>query len=239
MTWGPPLYSLADKPRTLSASTLQRLRRDIVSGRLPPGSKLRIAELAERYGAGASPLREALSQLVGDGLVRVIGQRGFSVPDLSLAELNDIADWRAKLECEALALSMKNRSVAWEADVVAAHYRLTNIKDDDGDCEDSFGDLWERRHWAFHFALYKACGSVWLLRFCETLAEQGERYRRAFVTYDAIDPRIEKEHDEILKAVLADRPDDAVATLKTHIGRAADLAKANLTLQMDERANAQ
>src|SRR6185369_8530624 len=57
----------------------RRLRDDIISGALVPAEKLRIEHLRQRYGIGASALREALSRLVSDGLVECEAQRGYWV----------------------------------------------------------------------------------------------------------------------------------------------------------------
>ena len=54
-----------------------RMRQDILSGKLKPGSKLRFTDLAENYKAGNSTLRESLSRLTADRLVIAQGQRGF------------------------------------------------------------------------------------------------------------------------------------------------------------------
>ena len=53
----------ADEVPTQARQVAGVLRRDILEGALPPGSRLRIEGLRERYSVGASPLREALSQL--------------------------------------------------------------------------------------------------------------------------------------------------------------------------------
>jgi GntR family carbon starvation induced transcriptional regulator len=54
--------------------SLARLREDVVSGRLKSGLKVKSESLKEIYGVGTSPIREALFQLAGEGLVRVEGQ---------------------------------------------------------------------------------------------------------------------------------------------------------------------
>jgi len=57
------------KTRTLKESVADKLRRDIVSGVLPPGTILRDLELAERYDASTSPVREAVTLLTAEGLI--------------------------------------------------------------------------------------------------------------------------------------------------------------------------
>jgi DNA-binding GntR family transcriptional regulator len=55
------------------------IREDIVEGRLEPGARLKTAELAERYGTSTNPVREALHQLQGEGIVVISPNRGARV----------------------------------------------------------------------------------------------------------------------------------------------------------------
>ena len=73
--------------KTLAAQVYEKLREDIVAGHLEPGSKLKLEQLLSKYSVGMSPLREALSRLVGDMLVTSQGQRGFRVAPLSLTQI--------------------------------------------------------------------------------------------------------------------------------------------------------
>ena len=75
---------------TLSERAAGMLERDILAGKLLPGSRLAIAELAQHYDIGATPLREGLSRLVSRGLIVAIGQRGFRVASVSREDLADI-----------------------------------------------------------------------------------------------------------------------------------------------------
>lgn len=55
------------------------LRRDILSGVFEPGDRLKINALVERYDVGANPIREALQQLQGEGLVEMTPNKGAAV----------------------------------------------------------------------------------------------------------------------------------------------------------------
>lgn len=79
---------------TLATAVYERLRADLISSALLPGEKLRMERLRERYGVGASPLREALNRLVSEGLVAQIDQKGFRVADVSLEELQELTQAR-------------------------------------------------------------------------------------------------------------------------------------------------
>jgi DNA-binding GntR family transcriptional regulator len=227
--WGPPIrIGNSQEPRTLTDATLERLREDIISGRLKSGLKVKSERLKEMYGVGTSPIREALFQLTGDGLVRAEGQRGFRVAELNEKELADITDWRVRLEGEALRRAILQGNLEWEATAVAALYRLKKVQESSRTRGGSAADLWEKHHREFHFALYATCGSPWLLRFCELLVQNGERYRRAFVRYTEIDRSITEEHEALLDAAIKRDASRAVKVLESHIRHAAELAAKNL-----------
>lgn len=228
--WGPTLrVGQAREHKTLTEQTLARLRQDIVSGAFEPGQKVKSDDLKRRYEVGTSPIREALFQLVSEGLVRSDGQRGFRVAELRQEELLDITDWRARLECEALRRAIATGDMEWEARIVAAFHRLSRVEGQSGLDPREAADLWEEHHRAFHFALYSGCGSPWLLRFCELLIQHGERYRRAYIAYPRISSSITAEHQAIMDAAMAREAERASDLLERHIRHAADLALAHAT----------
>src|SRR5690606_11761430 len=102
---------------TLAELAAQRVHDDILSGRLRPGSRLAVAELAARHGIGATPIREGLSRLVARGLIVAIGRRGFRVAETSQADLADLTHFRLLVECEGMRLSLRHGGDAWEAGV--------------------------------------------------------------------------------------------------------------------------
>jgi GntR family carbon starvation induced transcriptional regulator len=226
--WGPPIrIGNSQEHRTLTDATLERLREDIISGRLKPGTKVKSDTLKEMYGVGTSPIREALFQLAGDGLVRADGQRGFRVAELNEKELADITDLRVKLEGETLRRAVLQGNLEWEATAVAALYRLKKVQEV-SPAKGTAADVWEKHHREFHFALYVTSGSPWLLRFCELLIQNGERYRRAFVRYTEIDRSITEEHEALLDAAIKRDASRAVRILENHIRHAAELAAKSL-----------
>ncbi|MGE0503418.1 MAG: FCD domain-containing protein [Rhizobiaceae bacterium] len=187
----------------LSDAALGALREDILSGELPPNTRLRMAMLHKRYNIGASPLREALSRLVADNLVVALQRRGFAVAPVSLDDFRDLTNLRKLLEKEALVLSLQNGDDKWEAGVVAAYHQLNRVQ---GRLEpnnpEGFNE-WEALNQAFHDALVAACGSVWLLRARNTAYICSERYRRICLSIKSISRDVRAEHEELLNAALA------------------------------------
>ena len=85
--------------------------------------------MKQDYGVSVSTLREILNWLASEKLVLAEGQRGFEVTDVSVEDLKEIAAFRELLETHALTQSFATGDVEWEANVVAAHHKLSLMED--------------------------------------------------------------------------------------------------------------
>jgi DNA-binding GntR family transcriptional regulator len=127
------------------------LRRQILSGSVAPGTRLREVEMAEAFGVSRQTLRAALAELVHDGLLRRAPHRGVWVPALTADELRDVYYLRAVIEAEAA--SRLAQEPARIESVRGALDRLAALPPDVG-----WGTMQEA-HLAFHRALVDAVGS--------------------------------------------------------------------------------
>lgn len=75
-----------------------RLRKEILSGKFPPGTRLKIIDLSQAYGVSQMPVREALQQLQGEGLLEILPNRGASVRRVDERMVVNIYDLRAAIE---------------------------------------------------------------------------------------------------------------------------------------------
>ena len=82
---------------------LDELRRVILSGDAPPNTPVPIDEVAEIFGVSRIPVREALKTLIGEGLVDHRPNLGYTVAQLTSAELHEMYVVREVLETAALA----------------------------------------------------------------------------------------------------------------------------------------
>jgi len=206
--------------RTQTSVAVERLRADIVAGRLRPQEKLRVQLLASRYGLAASALREALSRLVTDGLVDVEDQKGFRVAQVSRDDLLDLTDTRVEIECLALRRAIRNGDVAWESGIVAAFHRLSRSPEqeaqahpEDSTLLDGMSDL----HRDFHNSLIAACRSEWLLYFSGLLYELSERYRRLAVYVTPGSRNSLSEHEQLMETVIRRDSSKACKLLDEHL----------------------
>ncbi len=193
----------------------QRLRADLVLGRIAPSERLRLDRMKEQYGVGIGTLREILSRLSAEGLVLAEGQRGFAAPPVTVRGFREIADLRLVLESHALAQSFAAGDVDWEGRVVAAHHKLAVVEGRmlSGGADTS---LWKRYDCEFHQALISACGSHELMT---AHAAAFDRYLRFLMIAACFRGAVAAaEHEALRAAALARDAAAAQATLADHIG---------------------
>lgn len=82
----------------LAEAVYTQLRADILAGRLAADERLKIADLAERYGVSANPVREALQQLRGEGFVVMEPNRGARVRRIDEDFFRDINEVEMLIE---------------------------------------------------------------------------------------------------------------------------------------------
>jgi DNA-binding GntR family transcriptional regulator len=83
---------------SLRERVAESLRAALVSGRMVPGPTYSIPALAEQFGVSATPVREAMLDLVNEGIVTPVPNKGFRVVELTDAELDQITELRRLLE---------------------------------------------------------------------------------------------------------------------------------------------
>ena len=88
---------------SLREQVSRALEAALVAGELQPGEIYSAPALAERFGVSATPVREAMLDLVKDGFVEVVRNRGFRVAEMSEADLDQISQIRFLLEVPSTA----------------------------------------------------------------------------------------------------------------------------------------
>lgn len=202
---------------TLTERAELSLESAIVKGQLPPGMKLRIAEIAKEFGVSATPMREALSRLVSRGLVVAVGQRGFRVAPTSAEDLADITLTRVALESAALRRSMRVGDGRWEGEIISSLHQLKLSVGRNRILKDT-PEL-NRIHKGFHVSLIAACGSPRILELTSQLYDQAFRYRHIMLATAISADDFVAEHESLAQVVLSRSGNTAVAKLSSHLER--------------------
>ncbi|MBV9289656.1 MAG: GntR family transcriptional regulator [Hyphomicrobiales bacterium] len=196
---------------------VERLRKDILAGRLRQGARLVECDLTTRFAVSRGPVREALRRLAADGLIEHIPHRGAEVRRLDDRAIRELFEIR--IEIEALAA----RLAAASADQAArAAFRAAIAPIYDGREREPCAYFAENS--AFHDAIMALGGN-------SQLRELAARLRLPLImaqVRDVLTPEALRasvaEHRAIAAAILCRDRDAAAARMRAHLERAARLA---------------
>ena len=190
----------ASAPGTPLASVVYAaISEDILGGTLPPGTPLVQEQLAERYAVSRTPVRDALTQLTTDGLVRQAFGAGYYVADLSTNDINDVLSVRRELESLALrqAFGRHTPRQLHQLAMLAGEIRFAD--------ETNGTDTFELAA-QFHKQLLDPCQNAYLLEIIEQVWANPVQ-RRILLTYTpgkARSERIATNHEAIVNALASD-----------------------------------
>ena len=182
------------------------LREAIYRGILPEGKPLHQASLALRLGVSPIPLREALRLLETEGLVSFHGYRGAVVTALSLEEARELYEMVAALETNLMKIAFPRitRRVVEEASEVLA------VMESEEDCI-----KWRDRNQMFHTLFYEPADRPLTLDMLARLRQKTDRNIRIHLA--SMREESQRQHREILNAVVAGSLEDALKALSFHL----------------------
>jgi len=190
------------------------IRKDIITGLLKPGGRLKISELAQRYDTSAIPVREALQQLQGEGIVTFVANRGASVRVIDADFIRNIHDIRALLEPfltrwfvrhhrESQLAALEKQQLLYDAAVEA------------GDLNDT-----HQINRAFHALIYDGHYNEEALliayRHTDLIGALSDRFPRSRARCQAIS----REHWAVIGAIRAQDEELAAKLMMEHVRRA-------------------
>ena len=101
---------------TLRRELYDDIRRDIVGGTFRPGDLLRERELAAKYGVSKTPVREALSLLAQEEMVKAVPRAGYMVTQLTMRDVQEV--YHLRLTMEPMAARLEGATHDIPADIV-------------------------------------------------------------------------------------------------------------------------
>lgn len=163
-------------------------------------------------------MREALTRLQVEGLVRGVPHIGFTVTPLSVEDLTELTQTRMEIEPLVLGHSVEAGDLAWEAQAVAAFHVLERTPLMDATDPVRVSDVWGAAHVRFHDALLAACPNRRLLKLAQSLREEAGLYQFWSVSLQK-EPQRDgiEEHRGLLEASVARDVPTAQARLREHL----------------------
>jgi DNA-binding GntR family transcriptional regulator len=202
----------------------QELKEEIIAGKLRPGERLLLSDLALRYQVSPMPIREALQRLQQDNFVTIVPHVGARVVSPNLQDFKELAAIRTELEPFAARLAVlfiEESSVRKLEELVQA--METSIQENN-----------KRRYSSlnreFHTTLYAASQNKQLFSLILNIWDKSKISGRIFAVWEGIGRYTQslQDHKEILAAIVAKDPDKAATIIRTHNERAFKLVIAAL-----------
>ena len=201
---------------TLRARIAERLRGAILAGDIPPGAPLVETALSERFDVSRGPLREALRQLIEEGLVVTVPYTGTHVAALSVDDVHEIYSLRTALEIFAIEQLWERRDARFRRELVKRNDALIATIDAGDDAASIETEL------AFHGLVYEASGHRLLQRTWASLRGRLQLYWAAHHrAHGRRGPRRDS-HDSYIAAMLGDDLAAVRVEIADHMRRGAE-----------------
>jgi DNA-binding GntR family transcriptional regulator len=179
----------------LTERAYERVRRDIISCVIAPGSEISESHLSTQYKLGKAAVRVALTKLAHDGLVRAIPRRGYMVMPVTLKDINDVFELRLMLEPSA-------------ARMAAGKVSTERLRTYDEVCREGYqpGDAKTTARFleankAFHIEIAQATGNARLAAAIEQLLDEMTRLLHLGLGLRKGPQQTVHEHKTLVKAL--------------------------------------
>ncbi|MGN0659060.1 MAG: GntR family transcriptional regulator [Emergencia sp.] len=203
---------MAKNKQTLSEQIYDDIYEDITHQRLDVGQKLTLKYLSEKYSTSYTPIREALSRLIENGLVTYYSNCGVSVIDFTAEDIHDIYRFTGDLDALAILYCRNIPSVnllliELEEIVKKSSHLLSEGKISE----------WKAYSQDFHKAFYKYAGSECLSDASKRMRPRIELLSVLYYTEDANVEKINQDHINIFQRVRENDFDEAASLMRSHL----------------------
>jgi DNA-binding GntR family transcriptional regulator len=202
----------AENDLATSQTIALALKEEILSGNFPPGSRIRQEDVAQRYEASRSPVRDAFRILEAEGLLNLVPHSGAWISDLSLIECEEMYQIRERIEPLMLRLSLPNLSPATMdrlGDLIEILEKNTSV------------EAFLKYDREFHLLTYSGANTKFLGEIVQRMWNTTQHYRRAYSNLLAKDAfkSAHYEHHLLFNAMRKQDSEEAERVLYGHIRR--------------------
>lgn len=197
----------------------------ISSGELAPGTLLDEQQLADRYGASRTPVREALRQLATSGMVEIRARRGVIVRHVTADEVMDMFETMAELEAICVRLATYRITPLERSRLLRIHEESeAAVKCNDVDAYDALNR-------EFHETIYRAARNDFLAEQTIAVRTRLNAFRRMQLRQERRLAKSRGEHDEIMCAIAQGNGDEAARRMRAHMLNAASALDSYIAYQ--------
>jgi DNA-binding GntR family transcriptional regulator len=196
---------------TLTETIRVALAEEIIAGSLPPGTEIDEQQVAERFGASRTPVREALRELAAAGLVTIEPRRGVRVAALTLERLGEMFEVMAEIEALCARLAT-HRMTAPE------RFALQSLHERSGEAVEAADvSRYDALNREFHSSFYRCTHNAFLAEHAQALRLRLAPFRRAQFHGEGRLRRSFAEHEAVLREVLRGDGEEAGLQMRAHM----------------------
>lgn len=197
----------------LSEKAYRQIKHKIATLELPPSSLINEQELMEELGIGRTPIRDALRRLEVENLVTIVPRRGTFVSDLSVTDLQALAEIRVELEGLAARLAAERI----DGELIAKMEAL--FEDFDKMVAEGGNEALMERDKQFHHLVFQAADNEFLEDILAQLYTLS--LRLWYLVLDRLDMDVVeqaiREHMKIIEAFKHEDCDRAESEMQQHV----------------------
>lgn len=202
--------------RPLREIVYEELKRQILIGEIPPGTRMMEVELADDMGVSRTPIREAIRKLEKEGLVSIEPRRGAYASEISIKDMVDVLEVREFLESMAAGLAAKKISNEEKEKISKASLAYKKAVES-GQTEDII-----KADELFHKLIVECSGNKTLIQMMNQVQELALRFRYIYYEDFSRYKNMPYEHQEIVDAVASGNEERAKEKAYTHVQRLKD-----------------
>jgi DNA-binding GntR family transcriptional regulator len=200
------------RKQTLASEVAQRLREQIICGTLKEGERLFQDAIADRFRVSRIPVREAFCHLHSEGLVKLVANHGAIVSTIGPAEIEQMFEARAVLECFLLREAIPNLT---ESDFDIAYLNLDEYERLAATEPDA--TRWGEWNWEFHSLFYARANRPVVMAILKTLNANSNRYYQMVLSLSGNIHYTSKTHRGLLEVFRTRDPEKACDALWAHL----------------------
>lgn len=211
------------KKSTLSEQIYEIIKNDIITKTIPPGKKLTLKSLQERFGVSSTPIREALTRLSEDDLVVYYSNVGVKVIELTLEDLDEIFRFMGDLDSLAIRYAFENG----DRDVILEELQV-NLNISKAAIGQSNNHNWNQYSDKFHLIFYDYCNNKRLCASANKMRGQMTILSNSYERIPEYQNNIENDHVKIYNALLENDIPLAEERMRKHLLNCLEFAKKSL-----------
>lgn len=187
------------------------LMNDIAAGVLAPGARLDEVKLTERFGVSRTPVREALSKLVAQGILKPGEKRGVRVAEYSREELSQVFEAMHEIEAACARIAAQRLTLLDRLEIETAQANCMAA------AEAGERTAYQHANEALHKAIYSATGNPYMADLASEFRRRTGPFRAKKFATKADLIASARSHEKLIASILSEDSDEASNGMRAHM----------------------